>query len=138
MTVGCDQPAVGKLVHRIDALVPLPAGSRVHAAPVVSASAQAWTADGGGACLPTTTIRDTSRKLSMPDTAPWCSPALGHIGTKGGHSHELLRVPRLGTARNRPSARRSRAGPHRFDAHGFPPGSGINASTRCTSSPTVG
>ena len=37
------------------------------------ASAQAWTADGDGACLPTTTIRDTSRKLSMPDTAPWCS-----------------------------------------------------------------
>jgi hypothetical protein len=53
--------------------------------------------------------------LSMPDTAPWCSPALGHIGTKGGHSHELLQVQRLGTARNRPSARRSRAGPHRFD-----------------------
>ena len=26
-----------------------------------------------GACRPTTTIRDTSRKLSMPDTVPWCS-----------------------------------------------------------------
>ena len=37
------------------------AGSRVHAAPV-SASAQAWTADGDGASRPTTTIRDTSRK----------------------------------------------------------------------------
>ena len=60
-----DQPGVGKLVHRIDALIPRRAGSRVHAAPV-SASAQAWTADGDGACLPTTTIHDASRKPSKP------------------------------------------------------------------------
>ena len=45
-----------------------------HAAPV-SASAQASTAAGAGACRPTTTIRDTSRKLSICATMRFCATA---------------------------------------------------------------
>jgi hypothetical protein len=50
------QPAVGELVHRVDALIPLPGGKpcACRAGQCLGAS---LTADGDGACLPTTTIR---------------------------------------------------------------------------------
>ena len=116
-----DQPAVGKLVHRIDALVHCRAGSRVHAAPV-SASAQAWTADGGGACLPTTTIRDSPTSFMSGRRRMTVCP-----------SRSVGRVPRPWRAYGRRDRRHGhcrsedqRAAP---DAHQTP----VNGSAACRS-----